>query len=432
LKEIIKYQDSPISIPHPDEAWKDMQSRLKGNTDRSATIADKFSTGPSINTNGTGLARPFFTRAGWIALFSLIGLLYPIHLIDYPTKPINPISSHTNPATSLIPRPADPLYSSTHLVAGLPAGSTLSIPSSSQHHPTRQSRYKLPATTAAVVSSRASGDARDPATDPGPEFSTQKLSGFTHPAARDSNTTHSVKSPAPEIQIQQDDHLLLQAGLQWTAQVPTGNASSYFAGTNGQSRPYRVLLPALWMHLQLEKSLFEIAFDPFYSNMVPARPFSQGISTTTLPDTSVTISQSKTLDKLFGVSASIGYAAWLGGNWWAGGGIQTSWWTQAIATTRTDEVKEPLNNPSMEIRSSFDNTGGLSKTDWNNFSTFQLNLFAQLLYNKGSWHAGFRMGIPFNPLSKNDGPGSPLRMEFFYRLPLLSRQIRTAAPPEPE
>lgn len=192
------------------------------------------------------------------------------------------------------------------------------------------------------------------------------------------------------------------------------------------------MLPAVWMHLQLEKSLFEIALDPFYSNLVPARPFSQGITMTTLPDTTVTISQSKTLDKLFGLSASIGYSASLGSNWWIGGGIQTTWWTHAIATTRTDEVKEPLNNPSMDIKNSFINTAALSKTDWSNFSTFQLNLFAQLLYNKGSWHAGFRIGIPFDPISKNDGPGSSVRMEFFYRFPLLSRQIRTAAPPEPE
>ena len=455
MKEIIKYQDSPISIPHPDEAWKDMRTRLKENTPDPLTAANPgpastpdpypvstpdpypvSATDPYPVSAIAGPARPFITRANWITLFLLIALLWPIYL---PTTAVHPsgTASITVPSANVAPTrsPIDrqpgvltfpPYFLPTHPNTGLPTDPAPPAPTLSRRHSSTRSRHKPPAITGAADASganpgnQASVDSQQPANNP----------TTARPAAGDSITTHTAKTQVAETQIQQNDHFLLQLGLQWTAQVPTGNAGSYLAGISGHSRPYRVLLPAAWMHLQLEKSLFEVTLDPFYSNLVPARPFSQGTNTSTRLDTTITISQSKTLNKLFGLSASIGYAASLGGNWWAGGGIQTTWWTHAIATTSTDEEKEPLNNPSMDIKNTSRNTSALNKTDWSNFFTFQLNVFAQLLYNKGSWHTGFRIGIPFNPISKNDGPGSPLRMEFFYRLPLLSRQIRAAATPE--
>ena len=75
-------------------------------------------------------------------------------------------------------------------------------------------------------------------------------------------------------------------------------------------------------------------------------------------------------------------------------------------------------------------TSALPGADWNDFSTFQLDAYAQLLYNRTTAHAGFRVGFPFSVLSRDEGPTKPLRLEFFYRLPLLTRRVHAAATPE--
>ena len=247
-----------------------------------------------------------------------------------------------------------------------------------------------------------------------------------HPTPKNPRPDSATESPT---NLAQPERIILQAGLQWTAQIPTGNTGAYLAGTNGHTHLYRPLLPAAWVHLQYAKSLFEIGFDPFYSGLVPSHPFSRDNNTATRSDTSVTTNQTQTLRKLFGISAKAGYATAIGSNWWAGGGIETIFWAHAIALTRTQETRQPLGNPGSGVSQTFNSTAALSKTEWrNNFSNFQLNVYGQLLYNAQTWNAGFRAGFPFTVLSRNQGPSSPLRLEVFYRLPLLTRQIRAATP----
>jgi hypothetical protein len=229
----------------------------------------------------------------------------------------------------------------------------------------------------------------------------------------------------PEVLIRQEDHLLLMAGLQWTAQIPTGSVGHYFAGANTRSQPFLILLPGAWINLETEKSLFNIEFNPFFSSLVPSKPFLQSANTTTTSDTAVTVSQSSSVNKLFGISAALGYAYSIGGHWWAGGGVQANWWNRAIATTRTDEEKNPVSDPSEKINSSSRSMYSLSDSAWNLFSKFQLNPFAEIQYRKSIWQSGLRMGIPISPLSKNEGPSYSLRAEFFFRVMLLRKQVRS-------
>ena len=88
-------------------------------------------------------------------------------------------------------------------------------------------------------------------------------------------------------------------------------------------------------------------------------------------------------------------------------------------------------NSTRPVILTTNSTSALSKPDWSYFSTFQLDAYAQLLYKPAVGLAGFRVGFPFSALSLNQGPSQPLRLEVFYRLPLLARKV-SAATPSPE
>jgi hypothetical protein len=236
-------------------------------------------------------------------------------------------------------------------------------------------------------------------------------------------------APAPQagkgvVELQEEQHMLLLTGLEWAAQVPTANAGHYFTGTTGRDQFYRLLIPAAWMQVQSKKSLLEIAFAPSFSKLVASRAFSQATNSVVVADSLVTTHTTKSLDKLFGVAASVNYAAALGGNWWAGGGVRADWWKHAVATASTVEDKFPLNNYGPPVSSSFSTSAPLSGADWTNFTRFQLDLSAQLLYKRTGQQAGLRVSVPFTPLNKNGGPGDSFRAELFYRLALFGGKIR--------
>jgi hypothetical protein len=229
---------------------------------------------------------------------------------------------------------------------------------------------------------------------------------------------------AGPVELQEEEHLVLLTGLEWAAQVPTANAGHYFTGTTGRDQFYRPLIPAVWMQVQSRGSLLEIAFAPSFSKLVAPRTFSEETNSVIVADSLVTMHTMKALDKLFGVALSMNYAVALGGSWWAGGGIRADWWKHAIATISTVEDKSSLNNPVTNVSSSFSSTLPLSGTDWSNFSRFQFDLSAQLLYRKAGQQAGLRLSMPFTPLNKTGGAGDSFRAELFYRLGIFGGKIK--------
>jgi hypothetical protein len=231
---------------------------------------------------------------------------------------------------------------------------------------------------------------------------------------------------AATVELQEEQHMLLLTGLEWAAQVPTANAGHYFSGTTGRDQFYRLLIPAVWMQVQSHGSLLEITFAPSFSKLVASRTFSEETNSVVVADSSVTTHTTKALDKLFGVALSVNYAAALGGKWWAGGGIRADWWKHAIATASIVEDKSPLYNPATNVRSSFSSTVPLNEVDWSNFSRFQFDLSAQLLYRMDAQQTGLRVSMPFTPLNKNGGAGDSFRAELFYRLALFGGKIKVS------
>jgi hypothetical protein len=245
----------------------------------------------------------------------------------------------------------------------------------------------------------------------------------TRVSDREAPTQHAGKGV---VELQEEQHMLLLTGLEWAAQVPTANAGHYFTGTTGRDQFYRLLIPAVWMQVQSKKSLLEIAFAPSFSKLVAPRTFSEETNSVVVADSLVTTHTTKSLDKLFGMAASLNYAVALGGNWWAGGGVRADWWKHAVATASTVEDKFPLNNYGPPVSSSFSASAPMSGADWSNFARFQLDLSAQLLYKVSGQQAGLRMSVPFTPLNKNGGAGDSFRAELFYRLALFGGKIRVS------
>ena len=424
MKEIITYQKTPIPIPHPDEAWENMRNRLLDNDPAIAPASNHTSTLTQTPTQHLLSARITITT-----ILLLLAVLYPFRLLTPSRRPKAAIhssgsacaSSSANLASSGIHFP-----SGTHFSPGTDFSSGTRRSSA-----TRITHPGLATIPSAPASASDSSAKSAPSTSPllpslAPISATAPRSPISapSPASRQENATTQVEN----------QYLLLQLGLQWTAQIPTGNPHTYLDGTNGRTQFFRPLLPAAWMDLQWDRSLLEFTFDPFYSDLVPLRPYSRQQTLDTISSIAVNSLQSRALSKLFGFAAGAGYSGNLGGKWWVGGGIQTIWWTHAIVSTYTLKAEQPVSGYSTRpVILTTNSTSALSKPDWSYFSTFQLDAYAQLLYKPAGGLAGFRVGFPFSALSLNQdqGPSQPLRLEVFYRLPLLTRKV-SAATPSPE
>ena len=209
-----------------------------------------------------------------------------------------------------------------------------------------------------------------------------------------------------------------EAGLQWNMQLPFANSSSFFTGPGTQSQPYRILLPGAWISWHSEKSLLGVQVNPFTSLLVPSKPFNTVVANSTSSDTAITKTETKTLKKLFGVSAVLSYNYNVTGNWWFGGNMQATWWRSGIATSNIKTSRQSLSSSFNPINTQSTTRYKLSKPDWENFSTFQMQLNLEILYRKKTWIAGFNAGLPIMPIAKITGPLNPFYAALFFRVRL--------------
>ncbi len=215
--------------------------------------------------------------------------------------------------------------------------------------------------------------------------------------------------------------LTIETGIEWFAPLAFNNSSDYFAAPDTKSKAYRILLPGIWMNFVAKKSMFKLNINPFTSALLPQKPFAVLPTETQNGDTIFSKSQVKTLNKIFGFSAGLGYSYNIKGNWWLGGNFQGIWWNKAIYTENNNTVKKSVSNSFNDIHIDSPKKYVLNNTDWNNFSSFQANLNIELLYRKNLWQAGFNAGLPLSPLSKNMGPTNTFNAQLFFRLKLWER-----------
>jgi hypothetical protein len=212
----------------------------------------------------------------------------------------------------------------------------------------------------------------------------------------------------------EDNDVKLQAGLQWSKQVPFAGADNYFIGPNGASQPYRVLLPGAWLSLQADRYLFMAEVNPFATTLFNPKPFVTIINQVNNGQTTQT--ETRSLAKLFGTSAAIRTDYNIAGNWWAGAGIQANFWSKGV---RNNYYTQTGGGNTTQFKT----TTSLSDSDWVYFFKMQVRGDAELMYKTPYWHVGIRTGLFLMPIAQNyGGPKSPLQTELFYRGVLFNRK----------
>jgi hypothetical protein len=242
------------------------------------------------------------------------------------------------------------------------------------------------------------------------------------------NSDHLVKSPDQkshadknETTAEEATKLEFQFGLSWTLPVPFAGGQNYFAGPNGAAQPYRYVLPGAWMSLRADTYQFIVCVNPFASSMVRPAVLDSSVSE---PDSVTRVLKSNTISKLFGFVASLHVDHEIGGHWWAGGGLQGNWWQGAVGTVHEETQKRPSPATGPGSLSYQSKAEAVPDSAWANLSRFQIFLNAELIYRTSRWQAGIEAGFSVTPLANSGNPKNLLNAAFFFRLPLVTKQLK--------
>lgn len=218
--------------------------------------------------------------------------------------------------------------------------------------------------------------------------------------------------------------LNIQVGLQWNFQAPFRGGDSYFYGPKGQREPLRSLYPGAWLSYQHNKSLYAVEISPFFTTTVPVKPLSIESSSYSNNDTTFITTKTKTLRKLFGMSAAFSYTQNITGNWWAGGSLRGNWWQKGVAVEGTELIRRSDSGRFNDIKTNSASTYLLSDTAWSSISKMQFVVSGDIFYRRKLWQAGLEIGLPINSLTQRNGPRNPLYVAIIFRLavPSISRK----------
>jgi hypothetical protein len=239
-------------------------------------------------------------------------------------------------------------------------------------------------------------------------------------AIADNDKTNTQKSklatmhPTDSSQNNDDEDeekLLVQAGLQWTVPIPIAGTSNYFAGPSGKNQPWRMLLPGAWVSVQADKNILMAEVNPFEAASFNPKAFYSNKEA----DSLMVLETSKSITKVFGISGAVSFQHNIAGNWWAGAGLQVNFWSKGLAVLTVNE-----HNGATNTTSSSSHLYELSKEDWQYFSKMQLYPHLQFMYRTNSYQTGLRTGITFTSLAQDAGAKNLGFAELFFRLPLIS------------
>ena len=225
------------------------------------------------------------------------------------------------------------------------------------------------------------------------------------------NPSKYTDSLANEEEADADKKLLVQAGLQWRLPLPIAGTQHYFAGPAANEQPWRMLLPGAWVSVQADKNMLMAEVNPFASASFNPKPFYNS----QIADSLAILVKLKSITKVFGVSGAISFQHNIAGNWWAGAGLQASFWKKGVAVLIVNKHDIITNTNTSSAQPYV-----LSKADWQYFSKFQLYPHLQLMYRGNSYQAGVRAGATFTSLAKDNGARNLVFAEAFFRLPLIS------------
>jgi hypothetical protein len=244
-------------------------------------------------------------------------------------------------------------------------------------------------------------------------------------SAQINKTTDSLDiavSTEPEEQEPVEEKIIFKSGLQWNIQIPTVGASHYFTGSNLKSQPYLLLIPGIWTSLQINRSLFSLEVNPYYTSLIPSKTYWEFTSPGSIPDTISIVTERRHLNKLIGTAFSASFGYNIKGNWWLKGGLQMQWWRKGIGTASISEEKYPVNNMAAKTFSSSTHLFPVENSEWNYFTKFQVNPNIETICMFNKLEASLRIGLPVAPITHSgNGPKNSIRTEFILRYHLFKK-----------
>jgi hypothetical protein len=388
------YQDGdlPIPVPSVDLAWQDMQSRL-----------DREKRRPIL----------LWSRIG-MTLALLLSWLVILEPVPYEGKPVAARLSSGNAETS-----SSTQQENVTQTIDLPNSFDLiEQPSHSTNKQNRKPKNKK------QQDKSGSEEVNEPPSSESmvddivsPSLAQEK----TTPKASDTlavkpkktvDTTSSITAAPDEDKKKEDEDWKIRFGPQWELQIPTTGFNGYFDGPSTKAEPWRNLIPGLWLEATHGKNAIHFTFMPMQQQMVSDKTFRIQNSLIQNPDTTISREETKHLYKLLGMSASIGYARNLRGNWWGGLNLQASWWQQALAQS---DVQDSYIVGGQVVDTRPSSYAYKITDEWSYFNKMQTFMMADLTYRKQRWQSGLRSGIALTPLSKGDGPSNMFRGSVFFR-----------------
>jgi hypothetical protein len=376
--KIFTAEESPIPVIPPDDAWAAMRQQL----DREQTATGIII--PSLRNE-----RPYWKNSLYILVAGIAGLFLVLMLH----------TPRTSPATGNADLKSVS-QSREIMVREIPAA----INKEENSVVTPSIKKKKNKTKPAPETTTSEFSRLDETIVNGPELlaaapNTNELIMEMPTALMDSLQKRKKVDEKPEPKIR------INAGLQWQIPVPVNGTRYYFAGPDGDSEPYRLLLPSAWISIQQCRHRVLLGVNPFHQVQLPdKRSFSWQDSLMAFTTNNIV--------KTFGFGASLQYAYSIKNNWWLGVTAQGSWWKKALLAQRAQDSNV------VDVRFS---TIGKGDRGWEKISSFQIKTGVELSYVHKRWSAGVETLLPFtSTFSKpNNKQSTPLQVSILVRYQLL-------------
>lgn len=390
-----QYSDLPIPVPSVDLAWQDMQSRLDGKKRR-----------PVL---------PWISIAMTLAL--LLSWLVIVEPVPYEGKPVATLPSSGVATGALSAQPNNGTQNNDLPVSSAPGQKSLLAYTSPLDQHNKQKKKPRPGKneTPDIQELPSTGSISDDDVTPAlvEEKTTPNTSDtLTAKTTKSPDTTSSANASPDKEEKKEDEKWKIRFGPHWELQLPTTGFSGYFDGPSIKPEPWRNLIPGLWLEAVHGKDAIHFSFMPMHQQMVSDKTFRIQNSLIQNPDTTISREETKQLYKLLGMSASIGYARNLHGNWWGGLTFQATRWQDALARS---DVQDSYIVSGQVVDTKSSSYAYKVTDEWSYFNRVQTFMLADLTYRKQRWQSGFRSGIALTPLSKGDGPSNMFRASVFFR-----------------
>jgi len=201
-------------------------------------------------------------------------------------------------------------------------------------------------------------------------------------------------------------------GLQWNVPLPLQGVSGYFTGTDGNSKPYNLLIPELY----LSKTLGKNKHHQIQLQINPNRQFFTGkkvLSSQTGPlstQDSTLVTRNTRLLKTSGLGVTIQYNYNFNEKWSVGAGLNFSSYGKALLSMQTARTTD---NKLLS-----DSLYGITRSaaDWQYIKS---SIFAgklELSYKIKKFRAGVDIYVPFTNISANPANNiRPINGQLFLR-----------------